>query len=106
MPNAEVTFPPCTEHSPYWIHIRTWKPKTLTVPAGQSTGWEEVGSLLDTLNDGRFGTRMHGTGPYAEQIAQSFRVFSRKRGLDRRLPELDRRHFRPPPAASPQKTLF
>jgi hypothetical protein len=51
---VEVLFAPCVEHSPYWIHQRSWKPKTVTAPPGKSTDWQEVGSLLDTLNDGQW----------------------------------------------------
>jgi len=46
--------PPGTEHSPYWVHIRSWKPKTITATPGQSTEWVEVGSLLDSLSDGQW----------------------------------------------------
>jgi hypothetical protein len=51
-----LTLPPCTEHSPYWVHIRRWKSKTITAEPGASNaeGWIEVGSLLDTLNDGQW----------------------------------------------------
>jgi hypothetical protein len=49
-----LTVPPGTEHSPYWVHLRTWKPKTIAAMPGQSTQWIEVGSLLDTLNDGQW----------------------------------------------------
>lgn len=52
-----VTFPPCTEHSPYWVHLRTWKPKAIEVDSGKSTDWQEVGSLLDTLNDGQWNVK-------------------------------------------------
>ena len=58
------------------------------------------------LYDSRFGARMRGGGNYAEQIAQNFRVFARKAGLDGRLPELDRAQFRPPRQPSGQQTLF
>ena len=43
-----------TEHSPYWVHQRVWKPRTIASDPGQTTGWEEVGSLLDCLNDGQW----------------------------------------------------
>ncbi|HMF17175.1 MAG TPA: hypothetical protein VKE98_08210, partial [Gemmataceae bacterium] len=43
-----------TEHSPYWVHLRTWKPITLTALPGKSTDWVEVGHLLDTLSDGQW----------------------------------------------------
>jgi hypothetical protein len=51
-----LTLPPCTEHSPYWVHIRNWKAKTITADPGKSNaeGWVEAGSLLDTLNDGQW----------------------------------------------------
>jgi hypothetical protein len=49
-----LTVPVGVEHSPYWIHQRTWKPKSLTAEPGAVTDWEEVGSLLDTLNDGQW----------------------------------------------------
>ncbi|MFN4260255.1 MAG: beta-galactosidase trimerization domain-containing protein [Gemmataceae bacterium] len=49
-----LTLPPGTEHSPYWVHLRTWKPITITSEPGQSTDWIEVGGLLDSLNDGQW----------------------------------------------------
>ena len=49
-----LTFPPCTEHSPYWVHQRTWKPITIAIAPGATSPWQEVGSLLDTLNDGQW----------------------------------------------------
>lgn len=49
-----LTLPPCTEHSPYWVHLRRWQPKTLTAAPGSTTEWLEVGSLLDSLNDGQW----------------------------------------------------
>lgn len=42
------------------------------------------------LNDPRYGTRFRGEGPIAEQIAQTFRVFTRRYGLDGPLPKLKR----------------
>src|SRR5262245_30230200 len=50
-PDMTLTVPNGTEHSPYWIHTRTWKPKTVKAKPGQSSDWIEVGSQLDTLND-------------------------------------------------------
>ena len=50
-----MTVSPCTQHSPYWVHMRKWVPRKLTAAAGQSTDWVEVGSLLDSLNDGQWG---------------------------------------------------
>ena len=43
-----------------------------------------------------FGTRMRGTGPLAEQIAATFRVFADRCGLPRRLPQLSSASFRRP----------
>lgn len=58
------------------------------------------------LNDPRFGSRMRGEGNYAQQIEQTFRVFARRYGLDRRLPELDCSQFIPPLPANGQQRLF
>lgn len=51
-----------TEHSPYWVHIRNWKPKSVAAKPGESTDWVEVGSLLDTLNDGQWTLTAAGKG--------------------------------------------
>ena len=49
--------------------------------------------------DSRFGTRMRGEGPFADLLAQRFRLASRKLGLDRReLQGLDCSKFCPPGA--------
>lgn len=58
------------------------------------------------LNVSRFGERMRGAGPIADQIAQSYRVFSRKLGLDRKLDELDYSRFEPPVLPGAQLRLF
>ena len=52
------------------------------------------------MYESQFGTRMRGGGPYAEQIAQTFKVFAHKHGLDRQLPPQDNSQFRPPRPAS------
>lgn len=49
-----VTVPYCTEHSPYWVHQRTWKAIPITAAPGQTTDWVEVGGNLDSLNDGQW----------------------------------------------------
>jgi Beta-galactosidase trimerisation domain len=62
----KLSIPNGTEHSPYWVHLRTWKPKTITADPGASTEWTEVGSLLDSLNDGQWAlqaTRLNKGGP-------------------------------------------
>jgi hypothetical protein len=49
-----VTIPPGIEHSPYWVHQRTWAPLEISAFPGETTDFVEVGSLLDTLNDGQW----------------------------------------------------
>jgi DNA repair photolyase len=58
------------------------------------------------LNDAEFGTRMVGSGELARQIADLFRLFKAKHGLDRGLPPLDVSRFRPPRPTSGQLRLF
>jgi DNA repair photolyase len=58
------------------------------------------------LNDARFGSRMKGHGPLAEQIKQTFQVFARRYGLNRKLEPLDTAQFQPPRPASGQMRLF
>ena len=55
------------------------------------------------LIDSRFGTRMTGEGPYAEQIRALFRSACRKHGLPKARGRLDVTHFRVP---SLQPSLF
>jgi DNA repair photolyase len=51
-------------------------------------------------NDPRFGTRMSGTGNYAELIEKRFEVACRRFGVNRRrAPDLDCTRFRPPASA-------
>jgi hypothetical protein len=49
-----LNVPNGTEHSSYWIHMRNWTPRKIDVAPGQTTDWVEVGSLLDSLNDGQW----------------------------------------------------
>jgi DNA repair photolyase len=58
------------------------------------------------MNDYQFGRRMRGQGEYADGIAQTFKVFLKKFGLDRGLPELDTTRFQPPQSPDGQKRLF
>jgi DNA repair photolyase len=58
------------------------------------------------MSDPRWGSRMRGEGPYAEQIARTFKVFAKKYGLDGPLPPLDSSQFRRPIDANGQKSLF
>lgn len=48
------------------------------------------------LNDPRFGSRMRGVGPYAEQIRSLFEITCSRLGLSRQRPELSARSFRRP----------
>ena len=56
--------------------------------------------------DADWGKRMRGEGPFAEVIARRFTVATRRLGLDRPLPPLDRTRFAPPPRPSDQLSLF
>jgi DNA repair photolyase len=58
------------------------------------------------LSDSRFGRRMRGQGPYAEQLAALFEVAVRRAGLDRGLPPLTAAAFRRPPAPGSQLGFF
>ena len=51
---------PIQQHSPYWTHIRNWKPISVEAGPGQTTDWIEVGGTMDTLNDGQWGFRVSG----------------------------------------------
>ncbi len=51
------------------------------------------------LNDPRFGSRMRGEGPFAEQIRDLFRVWARRTGLDAPPPRLSTASFRRPGGA-------
>ena len=72
---------------------------------------DKVEGLIRDTRDGalyqsEWKTRQRGTGAYADQIAQSFAVFRRKHGLDRKLPDYDTTKFTPPQLASGQLRLF
>ncbi len=58
------------------------------------------------MNDPRLGSRMRGEGPYAEQIAKTFRVFAKRYNLNRELAKLDSTQFRPPRSPSGQMHMF
>ena len=58
------------------------------------------------LNSAKFGERMRGTGVLADQINQTFEVFARKYGLNKKLPPLDTTSFRRPQPTSGQLRLF
>jgi DNA repair photolyase len=58
------------------------------------------------LNAAEFGVRMRGTGERAEQIANVFRLFAKRYGLDGKLPPYDCTRFRPPRGKSGEGRLF
>ncbi len=49
-----LTIPNGTEHSPYWVHLRKWKPVELKAAPGQTIDWTDVGGVLDSINDGQW----------------------------------------------------
>lgn len=57
------------------------------------------------IYDPRFGSRMRGTGPYADEVARLFALSARRFGLTRRSASLSTAAFRPP-ALGPQLGLF
>lgn len=57
-------------------------------------------------NDSTFGRRMVGTGEFAARIADLFRLFRRRAGLDGPLPPLESGRFRPPADPAGQMFLF
>ncbi len=72
---------------------------------------EKVESLLRAMRGGKlydanWGTRMKGVGPYAAGVAQTFKTFCRKLGLDQPSVQLDCSRFRPPRLPGGQGTLF
>jgi len=52
--SVKLNFKNGTEHSPYWVHKRRWKPISMEIEAGKPSEWVEVGHLLDTMNDGQW----------------------------------------------------
>jgi DNA repair photolyase len=58
------------------------------------------------LNDPEFGTRMVGTGPYAELLHKRFSLAVSRRGLDRPRTPLDVTRFRVPQKPTSQLSLF
>lgn len=61
-PALTLTVPHGIEHSPYWVHMRSWKPEVIKVMPGVTTEWIEVGHLLDTLNDGQWTIKAQAAG--------------------------------------------
>jgi DNA repair photolyase len=72
---------------------------------------ERVIALIRALHGGRdydstFRKRQVGEGPYAQMIAERFKLARRRLGLDRDLPALDTRQFAPPARPEPQMNLL
>jgi len=72
---------------------------------------DKVGSLIQHTrngkwNDPNFGSRFHGEGAIAEQIASTFRVFAARYGLNRERAALEPSPFRRPIGKSGQMRLF
>lgn len=58
-----LTVPHGIEHSPYWVHLRSWKPLSVAAKPGQVTDWVEVGGQLDTLSNGQWTLTPVAKGP-------------------------------------------
>ncbi|GIW98453.1 MAG: radical SAM protein [Pirellulaceae bacterium] len=58
------------------------------------------------MNDSRFGSRMRGTGVWAQHLSQMFQVFARRYGLATKPPPLDCSQFRRPATGPRQLELF
>lgn len=73
--------------------------------------YRHVIALLKEMHGGReydasFGQRMTGSGPYAWSIARRFEIATNRLGLNRRHTRMSTRHFRRPPRAGEQLSLF
>ena len=58
------------------------------------------------LSESKFGQRMRGEGEIADQIRQTFRIFTKRLGLDQEILSLDTSKFRRPTPLSGQLRLF
>lgn len=73
--------------------------------------YRHVMSLIRSMRDGKdydakWGERMKGKGPYADQIAKRFRLAVKRFGLQGRRPKLDETLFVPPVKGGVQLELF
>jgi len=74
-------------------------------PARKKKVLSQLGEMRGgRLNDPRFGKRMRGEGPIAQEISALFKLARRKAGMSERGPELSTAAFRRP--AGPQLELF
>lgn len=72
---------------------------------------EHVMSLIRQSHNGKeydaaFGSRMRGTGIYADMIENRFRLACKRLGLNQQRPSLDTRQFRVPLRSGDQMGLF
>lgn len=72
---------------------------------------EHVLSLLRQMrggreNDPRFGHRMRGSGPFAELLSKRFKIARQRLGITKAPRDLATHHFRLPPRAGDQMSLF
>jgi len=72
---------------------------------------KHVMSLVRSMRGGKdydsnWGTRMTGTGPYAQLIAQRFAIATRRLGLNRTRVELDASKFQRPAQTGDQLSLL
>lgn len=72
---------------------------------------DRVEALVREMRGGQlyhsaYGSRMRGSGPYADGIAQTFKMFSHKLGLDAPSADLDTSQFHPPQMPGGQMQLF
>lgn len=58
------------------------------------------------MNSSKWGERMKGTGVIADQLKQTFELFTRKLGLNQKFAPLETKHFRPPKPKRGQLRLF
>lgn len=58
------------------------------------------------LNNAEFGSRMRGSGPYADNMKKMFQIFSAKYGLNDNFPSLSTDHFRRPQPPTDQISFF
>ncbi len=72
---------------------------------------EHVMNLIREMREGqdyrsRFGERMRGRGVYAQLMSRRFKVAARRFNLNHRIYDLDTHHFKRPPRAGDQLSLF
>ena len=85
--------------------FREWLRQTQPLKAKRIEVWirETRGRKLSSPT---WSERMVGSGQIAEQIRKMFRLFTKKHGLDGKLPPLDCSQFQPPTPRSGQVRLF